>query len=167
MYSSRASANELLAGLRAGRWQAPGWARFAASSARRSARQATWHPRALAEVTILHAMLALLAGRSRRWRVAASWSMAATHLGLLESRRSLGAANVITLIRANLPAIGGPSRWLPTLALASDLADGPIARRAGAVTAFLCFPCSHEAGEACVVVVLDAGHGGSHFVLDQ
>lgn len=136
MNPSRASANELLAGLRAGRWRPGAWARFAARSARRSAQQAARHPRALAEVTVLHGMLALLAGRAGRRRVAASWVMAATHLGLLDTRRSLGAANVITLLRANLPAIGGPVRWLPALALASDLADGRIARRAGAVTAF-------------------------------
>jgi phosphatidylglycerophosphate synthase len=105
-------------------------------SARRSVQQAARHPRALAEVTILHGLLALPAGRpGRRW-VAASWLMAASHLGLLETRQSLGSANVITLLRANLPALPGPARWLPVLALASDLADGQIARRADAATVF-------------------------------
>jgi len=133
---SRTATNELLAGLRAGGWRPAAWARFAALSARRSVQQAARHPRALAEVTILHGLLALGAGQpGRRW-VIASWVMAASHLGLLETGQSLGTANVITLLRANLPALGGPARWLPALALASDLADGRIARRADAVTAF-------------------------------
>jgi len=133
---SRAATDELLAGLRAGGWRPVAWARFAALTGRRSVQQAARHPQALAEVTILHGLLALAAGRpGRRW-VAASWLMAATHLGLLEDRPSLGTANVITLLRANLPALGGPARWLPALALASDLADGQLARRAGTVSPF-------------------------------
>ena len=136
--SSRAATDELLAGLRAGQWRPAAWARFLVSSARRSARQALQHPRALTEVTVLHAALALAAGgHGRRW-VAASWAMAATHLGMLEDRPSLGAASLVTLLRANLPALGARAarhptlvHWLPALALASDLADGQIARAAG------------------------------------
>ena len=141
--TSRAATNELLAGLRAGRWRPAAWARFLVSSGRRSVRQAVRHPRALTEVTVLHAALALAAGaHGRRW-VAASWAMAATHLGMLEDRSSLGAASQVTLLRANLPALGAQAvrhpalvRWLPALALASDLADGRIARGSGTVTAF-------------------------------
>jgi phosphatidylglycerophosphate synthase len=141
--SSRAATDELLAGLQAGRWRPAAWARFLLASGRRSARQAARHPRALAEVTVLHAALALAAGgQGRRW-VAASWAMTATHLGMLEDRSSLGAAGLVTLLRANLPALGPRAarhpallRWLPALALASDLADGRIARRTGTVTAF-------------------------------
>lgn len=140
--SSRAATDELLAALRAGRCRPAAWARFLISSARRSAGQAAARPRALTEVTVLHAALALAAGRpGRRW-VAASWAMAATHLGMLEDRDSLGPANLVTLLRANLPALSGAAgldglaRWLPALALASDLADGRIARRSGTVTAF-------------------------------
>jgi len=136
MTASRAVTDELLAGLREGRWRPAAWARFAVFAARRSVRQAARHPRALAEVTALHGLLALLAGRpGRRW-VAASWVMAASHLGLLDTKPSLGLPNAITLLRANLPAIGGPPRWIPALALASDLADGQLARRGDAVTAF-------------------------------
>lgn len=141
--TSRAATDELLAGLRSGQWRPAAWARFLVSSARRSARQAVQHPRALTELTVLHAALALAAGsHGRRW-VAASWAMAAAHLGMLEDRPSLGAASLVTLLRANLPALGAPAarhpalvRWLPALALASDLADGRIARRSGTVTAF-------------------------------
>jgi hypothetical protein len=75
-------------------------------------------------------------GRNRRW-VAASWTLAAMHLGLLEERRSLGAANLVTLTRANLPAIGeGLGRWAGAAALLSDLADGRLARRCRAESRF-------------------------------
>ena len=141
--SSRAASDELLAGLRAGQWRPAAWAWFLAASARRSVQQAVQHPRALTEVTVLHAALALAAGsHGRRW-VAASWAMAATHLGMLEDRSSLGAASLVTLLRANLPALAAPAarqpalvRWLPALAVASNLVDGRIARRSGTVTAF-------------------------------
>jgi hypothetical protein len=134
--ASRAATDELLAGLRAGRWRPAAWARFVAWSARRSVHQARRHPRALAEVTALHAALALLAGRrGRRWTLA-SWLLAASHLGLLQNRRSLGLPNAITLLRANLATTGGPVRWLPVAALASDLIDGRLARRIDSETAF-------------------------------
>jgi hypothetical protein len=134
--ASRAATDELLAGLRAGRWRPAAWARFVALSAHRSAHQARRHPRALAEVTVLHAAMALLAGRrGRRWTLV-SWLLAATHLGLLENRQSLGLPNAVTLLRANLAATGGPVRWLPVAALASDLIDGRLARRIGSETAF-------------------------------
>ena len=134
--ASRAATDELLAGLRAGRWRPAAWARLAAWSARRSVHQARRHPRALAEVTVLHAALALPAGRrGRRWTLV-SWLLAATHLGLLGNRRSLGLPNAVTLLRANLAATGGPTRWLPVAALASDLIDGRLARRTGSETAF-------------------------------
>jgi len=134
--ASRAATNELLAGLRAGRWRPAAWARFVALSARRSVHQARRHPRAVAEVTVLHAALALLAGRRGRLWTLVSWLLAASHLGMLENRRSLGLPNAVTLLRANLATIGGPVRWLPVAALASDLIDGPLARRTGSETAF-------------------------------
>jgi len=50
-------------------------------------------------------------------------------------RRSLGAANAVTLARANLPALAsGP--WTGLAALAADLLDGQLARRADEVTVF-------------------------------
>jgi phosphatidylglycerophosphate synthase len=135
--TSRAATDELLAGLRAGRWRPSAWLRFAASSGRRSVQQARAHPRALAQATALHAVFAVLAGRpGRRW-TAVSWLLAVTHLGMLEGRPSLGMPSAVTLLRANLPAIRpGAGRWLPAVALASDLADGRIARRTGGETPF-------------------------------
>jgi phosphatidylglycerophosphate synthase len=135
--TSRAATDELLAGLRAGRWRPPAWARFAALSAGRSVQQARTHPRALAELTALHAVFAVLAGRpGRRW-TAVSWLLAVSHLGMLEARPSLGLPSTVTMLRANLPAIWrGPQRWLPAVALASDLADGRLARRTGGETPF-------------------------------
>jgi phosphatidylglycerophosphate synthase len=134
--ASRAATDELLAGLRAGRWRPAAWVRFAALSTHRSVYQARRHQRALIEVTVLHAAFVVLAGpRGRRW-TAVSWALAVVHLGMLDARQSLGLANAITLLRANLPAIGGSSRWLPAFALATDLLDGRIARHGDAVTSF-------------------------------
>jgi hypothetical protein len=94
-------------------------------------------PRAVAEVTVLHAAVAGLArhgGGSRAWAVA-SWLGSVTHLGLLGQRGSLGAANVITLARANLPALGS-GRWTGPAALAADVIDGQLARQRGEETVF-------------------------------
>jgi phosphatidylglycerophosphate synthase len=63
--------------------------------------------------------------------VASSWLMTVTHLGLLGPASSLGAATTVTLIRANLPALGMATPWLAVAAVASDRADGILARRAG------------------------------------
>lgn len=68
------------------------------------------------------------------WTVV-SWALAATHLGMLEGRRSIGWANAITLTRANLPVLAR-GWWLPVLALGSDVADGRLARGSGAVSPF-------------------------------
>ncbi len=136
--SSRTATDELLAGLRDGRWRPRAWTRFFAAATRRSIRQARLRPRALLEITALH--IGFATGFPRRahggrvWTVVC-WVLAATHLGMLEERRSIGWANTITLTRANLPA--RPYRWwLPVLALASDLADGRIARELGTETSF-------------------------------
>jgi hypothetical protein len=129
---SRAFVDAALAMLRTDRWSATGWARFAGRIARRSARQAAAHPRAAAELTVLHAGFAL-AGRGRgRWWIVISWLMAVTHLGLLGDRRSVGWPNVISLARANLPVTGGPlGRWVGVAAVVSDKLDGTLARRTG------------------------------------
>lgn len=124
---SRAVTDALLAGLRAGRWRPRAWGCFLTRATRRSIRQARLRPRALAEITVLHAGFAALARDRRVWTVV-SWALAAAHLGMLEGRRSIGWANAITLTRANLPAIGG-GWWSSVLALGSDLADGRLARR--------------------------------------
>lgn len=123
---SRAATDRLLAGLRDGRWRPGAWTRFLASATRRSVRQARLRPRALVEITALHAGFAVLAGRGRVWTVV-SWVLAATHLGMLDGRRSIGWANAVTLTRANLPTLA-TGEWLPVLALGSDVADGRLAR---------------------------------------
>ncbi|MDQ0381429.1 CDP-alcohol phosphatidyltransferase family protein [Amycolatopsis thermophila] len=123
---SRAATNALLAGLRQGRWQPRAWTSFLLDATRRSIRQARLRPRALGEITVLHLVFAA-AGRRRRpvWTVV-SWALAVSHLGMLEDRRSLGVADVVTLTRANLPAIS--VGWaVPVVAPASDLADGRLA----------------------------------------
>jgi CDP-alcohol phosphatidyltransferase len=133
---SRAATNELLAQLRADRWRPRAWIRFLRRAGLRSLRQARSHPRALAEASALHA--ALLAGcpGHRRWTIT-SWALTVTHLGLLGRRRTLGPANAITLLRANLPTVATPSsRWLGAVALGSDVLDGELARRGHAETLF-------------------------------
>ncbi|MBA0125109.1 CDP-alcohol phosphatidyltransferase family protein [Haloechinothrix sp. YIM 98757] len=128
----------LLALLPAGRWRARAWSDFLAMAARRSIRQAVARPRAIAEVTALHGLVIAL-GRDRRlpvWSLV-SWALAAGHLGLLEHRQALGAADMLSLARANLPAMapaGGV--WQAAAALGSDLLDGRIARATGTVSPF-------------------------------
>lgn len=134
---SRAATNKLLAELHAGGWTARAWARFLCGAGRRSAQQALLHPRALAEVTLLHGILLSAAGHHRRQGIVVSWALAATHLGMLGSRDTLGIPNLLTLLRANLPAIGsGLGRWLGATAVVTDLIDGRIARATGAETHF-------------------------------
>ncbi|MGH9076954.1 MAG: CDP-alcohol phosphatidyltransferase family protein [Acidimicrobiales bacterium] len=128
---SRAATDVLLAGLRDAGWGPASWGRFALSTSARSAHQAWEHPRAAAEVSALHLALAAAAGPGRRRWVALSWLMAVTHLGMLGPRRSLGAASALTLVRANLPALVPGTPWIGVVALASDKADGIVARWAG------------------------------------
>lgn len=65
--------------------------------------------------------------------------LATTHSGMLEDRRTLGIANLLTLARANLPAVdAGSGRWLGPVAAATDLLDGGIARATGSETHFGC-----------------------------
>src|SRR6266536_5595748 len=120
---SRAFVNGALAELRRSRWRPGAWAVFLRRCGARSRRQAHDHPLAAVEVTALHLALLAVSGRSRL-RLAASWATAITHLGLLgPRRRSIGPANALSLLRANLPA----GRWSPVLAIASDVADGWLA----------------------------------------
>lgn len=135
--SSRAATEDLLGGLRRDGWSARSWVGFVAAASARSARQARGHPLALTEVSVLHLLFAALGRRSGlRW-VATSWALAGTHLGMLEQKRHPGWANLITLTRANLPAVGPRlGSWLPVLAIVSDVADGAIARRTSTATPF-------------------------------
>ncbi|MEV1079196.1 CDP-alcohol phosphatidyltransferase family protein [Streptomyces sp. NPDC050211] len=128
---SRAATNALLAAAREAQWRPHAVARFLGQATERSARQAARRPRALAELTALHCLLLPLTRnrQDRRW-VTASWTLGALHLGLLERRDRLSAADTLTLIRGNLPATSvGSSRFSGVLAIASDLADGHLARR--------------------------------------
>jgi len=95
------------------------------------------HRPALAQATALHSLFFVAGSDSRRWWVVTSWTLTATHLGLLENRTQLGAANVLTLVRANLPATGMPlGRWLAISALSTDFVDGKFARYTGTTTPF-------------------------------
>ena len=116
-----------LAQLRADHYSPAGWARFFARCGVRSYGQVRVHPRAAVEVTVLHLALAPVAWR-RPVVLAGSWFLAITHLGLLgNGRDSIGVADCLSLLRANLPL----TRMAPMLAMATDLADGWIARRTG------------------------------------
>jgi phosphatidylglycerophosphate synthase len=135
--NSRAATNALLDVLRQGRWRPAACTRFLVLAGDRSARQAARHPRALAQTTCLHTVLFALAERRGRSWVAASWALTVTHLGLLEGRDRLTAADALTLCRANLPALAaGRSRWAGVAALASDISDGRLARSTGTASAF-------------------------------
>ncbi|WP_442853296.1 CDP-alcohol phosphatidyltransferase family protein [Arthrobacter sp. H14] len=135
--SSREATNDLLTQLRAGGWRADAWAKLLIMASQRSVDQARARPQALLEVTALHLILGGCAG-GHGWKwVALTWSLAASHLGLLEERKSLGPANIITLLRANLPALENTlGRWVPVFALISDFVDGKLARATGTETSF-------------------------------
>jgi hypothetical protein len=113
---SRAATNALLGILRQGRWRPGAIARFTAEAAHRSLHQAASRPQALAQVTALHGLLLALARHRRPGRlwVAASWTLSALHLGLLDHRERLAIADAATL----------------------DVADGRLARRQGTVSPF-------------------------------
>ncbi|GAB2882962.1 hypothetical protein GCM10027074_59290 [Streptomyces deserti] len=127
---SRTATDALLTTLKQEHWRPRGVARFLGLAAQRSVRQATHHPRALTQTTALHGLLLALTRdrRGRAW-VATSWTLTILHLGLLEHRDRLSPADVLTLLRGNLPATSvAPSRVSGVLAIASDLADGRLAR---------------------------------------
>lgn len=135
---SRTATNALLTELRKGHMRPAAVARFLGQATHRSVHQAVRRPQALAQLTALHGLLlALATGRQPgRW-VMISWALSAAHLGLLEQRERLTAADALTLIRANLPALpGGASPWSGTLAIALDLADGRLARHYGTASPF-------------------------------
>ncbi|MBT2450382.1 CDP-alcohol phosphatidyltransferase family protein [Streptomyces sp. ISL-43] len=136
---SRAATDALLELLKRGRWTPRAVARFLLQAGDRSVRQAARRPQALVQITALHGLLAGLA-RNRRpgpgW-VAASWALSVLHLGLLDERDHISAADTLTLARGNLPATAlGSTRWSGALAIALDLADGRLARHQHTVTPF-------------------------------
>jgi hypothetical protein len=135
---SRERTQELLAGLAAGRWRPAAWGRLTCRAAVMSYQAAVQRPRAAAEVTALHAAVLLLGrggGRAGGAWTGLSWLLAVTHLGLLGQRRSLGAANAVTLARGCLPALAA-GRWTGPAVLAADALDGQLARRRGEATVF-------------------------------
>lgn len=139
---SRAVTDRLLGDLRDGGFRPVAWGRFVGQASARSLQQATVRPGAVLELTALHAGLALF--RLKRWQegpglrwIGCSWALAVTHLGLLEHRRRIGLADLLTLARANLPVLAPDNRALTaTVAVGTDLLDGRVARRAGTTTPF-------------------------------
>lgn len=133
---TREASDLLLAVLRDGRWRPSAWRRFTVLAMQRSVDTALANPRALVQCTAIHLPF-LVAARGRRGWVLTSWMLAVTHLGMIGDRDGLGLANVLTLVRANLPAVEARlGAALPVLSLATDFADGKIARAAGRVSAF-------------------------------
>ncbi|MFR0358544.1 CDP-alcohol phosphatidyltransferase family protein [Streptomyces sediminimaris] len=136
--SSRAATDALLRMLRQDHWRPRALGRFLSAAARRSVRQASLRPRALAEATAVHSVLLVLARdrAGQRW-VLTSWTLVVLHLGLLEHRDRLAPADALSLVRGNLPATAlGARRWSGLVAIALDLADGHLARRLTTVTPF-------------------------------
>ncbi|RZS59731.1 CDP-alcohol phosphatidyltransferase-like enzyme [Microcella putealis] len=135
---SRAATNELLAGLQRGGFAPRALGGFIADATLRSWREARKRPRAVVEATAVHVAVGALAGRRGLPWIVTSWLMAVTHFGMLEGRRDLGAANVLTVARGALPAaghrLGSPATV--ALALATDFADGKLARGTASVTRF-------------------------------
>lgn len=118
--------DDILGELAANRFSRSAWAGFIGRSLARSGHQVRKRPAAAAEVTAIH-LLAGAAG-SRPWAFL-SWFLCITHLGLLGDYTALGWPNRLTLVRALLPALAPDSRWTSLAALATDFADGRLARR--------------------------------------
>lgn len=110
------------------------WWRFWKRSWTRSIEAAGARPRAAIETHLLHAVLLAVTADPR---VAISWAMTWTHLGLIPEARGLGLPNAISVVRANLPLLAPRKpRLAAVAALTSDFADGIIARRKRGETAF-------------------------------
>lgn len=110
------------------------WGDFIGRSLARSAAQVRIRPAAALEVTVLH----LLASARGRWWAVGSWLLCITHLGLLGERSTLGWPNTLTLLRALLPSLAPSARWTSLVAMATDFADGRLARK-GQASAFGAF----------------------------
>ncbi|MHB8688434.1 MAG: CDP-alcohol phosphatidyltransferase family protein [Candidatus Dormibacteraceae bacterium] len=109
------------------------WWRFIIHSFERSREQWCQHPRAARDLLVAH--LALFAATRKPW-VVASFVLCATHLGLLGDDDRLESADLVSLARANLPAVLPASRWSVPAAALSDGLDGWLARRMRRETAF-------------------------------
>ena len=132
---SRQFVDDILGRLAASNFGLSAWAGFFARSIVRSAAQARARPIAAGEVTAIH----LVASVRGNWRwTSIGWLLCVTHLGLLGDRSTLGWPNRLTLLRGLLPALAPASRWISLAALATDFADGRLAR-SGEQSAFGAF----------------------------
>jgi CDP-alcohol phosphatidyltransferase-like enzyme len=125
---SRKFADDILAELAARHYGPSAWVRFIGRSLARSADAVRERPIAAAELTAIH-LVAAAAG-SWRWALT-SWFLCVTHLGLLGKSSSLGWPNRLTVLRALLPSLAPRSRPVSVVALATDFADGRLARAGG------------------------------------
>lgn len=135
---SREFVDGLLTELRSAGFSAAGWRRLWWDSLRRSEEQALAHPVAAREVHLLHMLAAPFV--SGPWNIA-SWWMSWTHLGLLgDADVPLGWPNRLTILRGLLPALLPAAGPLPAvLAMATDFADGRLARGQGQSSALGAF----------------------------
>ena len=131
---------DLLDGLRAGRFTVPAWCSFFGAAFQRA--------------RVVRGRRPELVAQSRRWGVAGLvaavpfgaravgwwtgwWIMLDWHLGMVETEagveRALRAADALTLARLWAAPIvhRHPQPWLVAAGMATDLADGILARRAG------------------------------------
>jgi hypothetical protein len=131
---SRRFVDEILGELSSRHFVPSAWRDFLGRSLARSVAQIRIRPAAATEVTVFHL---LASSRNRRWAFG-SWLLCITHLGLLGERSTLGWPNRLTLLRALLPSLAPTSRWTPLAAMATDFADGRLARR-GQESAFGAF----------------------------
>jgi hypothetical protein len=133
--ASRQFVDDILGQLAARHFVPTAWMSFIGRSLARSVLEARIRPAAAAELTAVH----VVAGALGSWRWAlTSWFLSITHLGLLGDRVTLGWPNRLTLLRALLPSLAPASRWTSLVALATDFADGRLAR-AGCESAFGAF----------------------------
>ena len=125
---SRQFVDDILAELAARHFAPTAWVHFMGRSLARSTDEVRIHPTAAAELTAIH----LVAGAAGSWRWAlTSWFLCITHLGLLGDSPSLGWPNRLTLLRALLPSLAPDSPQASVIALATDFADGRLARAGG------------------------------------
>ena len=117
--------DEILGELSSRHFVPSAWGDFLGRSLVRSVAQIRMRPAAAIEVTVLH----LLASAGNRSWAFGSWLLCITHMGLLGERSTLGWPNRLTLLRALLPSFAPNSRWTSLVAMATDLADGRLARR--------------------------------------
>ncbi|HZR90864.1 MAG TPA: CDP-alcohol phosphatidyltransferase family protein [Gaiellaceae bacterium] len=141
---------EVLAELRAARFGPRAWARFLTRSFARARQARRERPSAHRQTLILAAAglagWAAAAPAGTPWLALAGglwWALLALmvdwHLGMLDARRRLGPANVLTILRAGaVPALLAiPPAQLAALLIPAgllDALDGPIARARGETT---------------------------------